>query len=39
MIAANLHKRRPEPDTTWHLDEVYLKIAGRMVYRWRAFLR
>ena len=22
--------------TTWHLDEVYLKIAGRMVYLWRA---
>ncbi len=20
----------------WHLDEVYLKIAGRMVYLWRA---
>src|SRR5476651_1091689 len=29
-------KRRPRPDTTWHLDEVYLKIAGRMVYLWRA---
>ena len=22
--------------TTWHLDEVYLKIEGRMVYLWRA---
>ncbi len=22
--------------TTWHLDEVYLKIDGRMVYLWRA---
>ncbi len=21
---------------TWHLDEFYLKIAGRMVYLWRA---
>ena len=21
--------------TTWHLDEVYLKIDGRMVYLWR----
>ena len=21
---------------TWHLDEVYLKIDGRMVYLWRA---
>jgi DDE domain len=24
------------PHTTWHLDEVYLKIDGRMVYLWRA---
>ncbi len=36
MIAADLRKRRPKPCTTWHLDEVYLKIAGRMVYSWRA---
>ena len=36
MIAAHLRKRRPKPYTTWHLDEVYLKIAGRMVYLWRA---
>jgi hypothetical protein len=35
-IAADLRKRRPKPDTTWHLDEVYLKIDGRMVYLWRA---
>jgi transposase-like protein len=24
------------PYSIWHLDEVYLKIAGRMVYLWRA---
>ena len=36
MIAAHLRKRRLKPDTTWHLDEVYLKIDGRMVYLWRA---
>ena len=35
-IAAGLRKRRPRPHTTWHLDEVYLKIDGRMVYLWRA---
>ncbi len=29
-------KRRLKPHTTWHLDEVYLKIDGRMVYLWRA---
>jgi transposase-like protein len=32
MIAADLRKRRPKPHTTWHSDEVYLKIARRMVY-------
>jgi putative transposase len=36
MIAADLRRRRPKPDTTWYLDEVYLKIDGRMVYLWRA---
>src|SRR5580704_13166798 len=36
LIAADLRKRRPKPHATWHLDEVYLKIAGRMVYLWRA---
>jgi len=36
MIAADLRKRRPKPHTTWHLDEVYLKIDGRMAYLWRA---
>ena len=36
MIAAHLRKRPPKPHTTWHLDEVYLKIDGRMVYLWRA---
>src|SRR5271169_4770466 len=36
MIAAHLRKRRARPHSTWHLDEVYLKIDGRMVYLWRA---
>src|ERR1700737_239023 len=36
IIAAQLRKRRPKPHATWHLDEVYLKIDGRMVYLWRA---
>jgi putative transposase len=35
-IAADLRRRRPKPHTTWHLDEVYLKIDGRMAYLWRA---
>ena len=36
MIAADLRKPRTKPYTTWHLDEVYLKIDGRRVYLWRA---
>ena len=36
MIAADLRRRRPKPHTSWHLDEVYLKIDGHMVYLWRA---
>ena len=35
-IAADLRKRRPKPHTTWHLDEVYLKIDERLAYLWRA---
>jgi hypothetical protein len=35
-IAADLRKRRPRPHSTWHLDEVYIKIDGRLVYMWRA---
>ncbi len=27
MVAADLRKRRPKPHSTWHLDEVYLKIS------------
>jgi putative transposase len=36
IIAADLRKRRPKPHSVWHLDEVYLKIDGRMMYLWRA---
>ena len=36
IVAADLRERRPKPHSTWHLDEVYLKIGGRMVYVWRA---
>ena len=35
-IAAELRKGRSKPHTTWHLDEVYLKIDGRLVYLGRA---
>jgi putative transposase len=36
MIAADLRRRRSKPHTIWHLDEIYLKIDGRLVYLWRA---
>jgi putative transposase len=36
MIAADLRRRRPKPHSTWHLDEVLVKIDGRLVYLWRA---
>ena len=35
-IAADLRRRRPKPHSTWHLDEVFIKIDGRLVYLWRA---
>ena len=35
LVAADFRKRRPKPRTTWRLDEVYLKIDGRMLYLWR----
>ena len=28
MIAADLRRRRPKPHSTWHLDEVFIKIDG-----------
>jgi putative transposase len=31
-----LHRQRPQPGDTWHLDEVFLKINGQQHYRWRA---
>jgi putative transposase len=36
IIAADLRRRRPKPHSIWRLDEVYLKIDGRMMYLWRA---
>ena len=36
MIAAKLRSSRPKPHTTWHLDEIYPKIVGQMVYLWRS---
>jgi putative transposase len=34
--ANGLRRCRPRPGDTWHLDEVYIKIAGKTHYLWRA---
>jgi putative transposase len=35
-FADKLHRRRPKPGDTWHLDEVFLRINGVQHYLWRA---
>jgi len=34
--AAALRKQEAKPGRTWHLDEVFSRIAGKPVYLWRA---
>jgi len=34
--AKRIKSRSESPSPVWHLDEVYTKINGRMVYLWRA---
>src|SRR4051794_31128063 len=36
MIARRLRAMRPKPHTIWHLDEMFVSIAGRRMYLWRA---
>jgi putative transposase len=36
QIARNLRKLRPAPDSTWHLDEMVVSVAGKRMYLWRA---
>ena len=36
VIAANVRSRRVQPSGTWHLDEVFVRIAGKRTYLWRA---
>jgi putative transposase len=31
-----LRRRQPQPGDKWHLDEVFIKINGRLQYLWRA---
>ncbi len=35
-IAAKVKNRRSRPSGTWHLDEVFVQIAGKRTYLWRA---
>ena len=34
--AANLKRRRPQPGDEWFLDEVFIRIRGKLHYLWRA---
>jgi len=34
--AKRIKRRADKPSTVWHLDEVYVKIDGKLVYLWRA---
>jgi putative transposase len=36
LFALEVCRRRPHPHDRWHLDEMYLRIAGRTYYLWRA---
>ena len=33
--AARAKRRQPQLGDTWHLDEIFVKIAGRRQYLWR----
>ncbi len=35
LIARNLRRSRPRPSTSWHLDEMVIKIRGRKHWLWR----
>jgi putative transposase len=36
QFAATLKRRRPKPGDKWHLDEVFIRIRGKIHYLWRA---
>jgi len=36
IFARELRRRRPRPGSTWHLDEMAIRIAGKRVWLWRA---
>src|SRR5215208_2854216 len=36
LIARRLRRRRGRPSNIWHLDEMFVRIAGWTMYLWRA---
>lgn len=36
VIARRLRARRPPPHRRWHLDEIFVRIGGTLMYLWRA---
>ena len=36
LIARRLRRAHPKPSRRWHLDEMVARIAGKIVYLWRA---
>jgi len=36
MFARNLRRLRPKPSSTWHLDEMAVRIGGKWMWLWRA---
>ena len=36
QYAKRLRTTRPKPSSTWHINEVFLKIRGKQMYLWRA---
>ena len=35
-IASNLRRWRPKPSPRWHLDEMVIRVSGKLMYLWRA---
>jgi putative transposase len=36
FFTAAIRRQRPQPKDKWHLDEMFIKMAGRTYYLWRA---
>ena len=35
-IARRLRARRPRPHGRWHMDEMFVRVGGKLMYLWRA---